>query len=149
MEARIVITTTKRPSKKSHAAENGNGKPASPTMGDGGERTVKKVKLSKALTIPDGTTVTDACRRMAARRVDAVLLTDSSALLSGILTDKDVATRVVAEGLSPNGTHVSKVMTRNPIFGTSNTLAIDALQKMIQGKFRHLPIVENGGELKG
>jgi hypothetical protein len=56
--------------------------------GDGGERTVKKVKLSKALTIPDGTTVTDACRRMAARRVDAVLLTDSSALLSGILTDK-------------------------------------------------------------
>jgi signal-transduction protein with cAMP-binding, CBS, and nucleotidyltransferase domain len=49
---------------------------------------VKKVKLSKALTIPDGTTVTDACRRMAARRVDAVLLTDSSALLSGILTDK-------------------------------------------------------------
>lgn len=49
---------------------------------------MKKVKLSKALTIPDGTTVTDACRRMAARRVDAVLLTDSSALLSGILTDK-------------------------------------------------------------
>jgi len=117
---------------------------------------VKKVKLSKALTIPDGTTVTDACRRMAARRVDAVLLTDSSALLSGILTDKvslflyyfiyfnvqcclctfliqDVATRVVAEGLSPDETHVSKVMTRNPIFVTSDTLAIDALQKMIQG----------------
>jgi len=131
--------------------------------GDGGERTVKKVKLSKALTIPDGTTVTDACRRMAARRVDAVLLTDSSALLSGILTDKvalslflyfmffffhsnciqcsilicflvqDVATRVVAEGLLPDETHVSKVMTRNPIFVTSDTLAIDALQKMIQG----------------
>lgn len=139
-------TTTKRPSKKSHAAENGNGKPPSPSSqpGDGGERTVKKVKLSKALTIPDGTTVTDACRRMAARRVDAVLLTDSSALLSGILTDKDVATRVVAEGLSPDETHVSKVMTRNPIFVTSDTLAIDALQKMIQGKFRHLPVVENG-----
>ena len=53
-----------------------------------GVRTVKKLRLSKALTIPEGTTVSDACRRMAARRVDAVLLTDSNALLSGIVTDK-------------------------------------------------------------
>jgi signal-transduction protein with cAMP-binding, CBS, and nucleotidyltransferase domain len=53
-----------------------------------GERTVKRLRLSKALTIPDHTTVYDACRRMASRRVDAVLLTDSSALLCGILTDK-------------------------------------------------------------
>lgn len=56
----------------------------------GGERTVKKLRLSKALTIPEGTTVSDACRRMAARRVDAVLLTDANALLSGIVTDKVV-----------------------------------------------------------
>jgi CBS domain-containing protein len=53
-----------------------------------GERTVKKLRLSKALTIPEGTTVSDACRRMAARRVDAVLLTDAQGLLSGIVTDK-------------------------------------------------------------
>jgi len=42
------------------------------------------------LTIPEGTTVSDACRRMAARRVDAVLLTDAQGLLSGIVTDKVV-----------------------------------------------------------
>ena len=53
-----------------------------------GERTVKKLRLSKALTIPEGTTVSEACRRMAARRVDAVLLTDAGGLLSGIVTDK-------------------------------------------------------------
>ena len=49
---------------------------------------MKKLRLSKALTIPEGTTVSDACRTMAARRVDAVLLTDANALLSGIVTDK-------------------------------------------------------------
>ncbi|KAL9313866.1 hypothetical protein ACSQ67_019318 [Phaseolus vulgaris] len=114
------------------------------TPDDDGERTVKKLRLSKALTIPDGTTVSEACRRMATRRIDAVLLTDSNALLSGILTDKDVAMRVVAEGMKPEETAVSKVMTRNPVFVTSDTLAIEALQKMIQGKFRHLPVVENG-----
>lgn len=53
-----------------------------------GERTVKRLRLSKALTIPESTTVYEACRKMAARRVDAVLLTDSNALLCGILTDK-------------------------------------------------------------
>lgn len=49
---------------------------------------MKKLKLSKALTIPEGTTVSDACRRMTARRVDSVLLTDATGLLSGIVTDK-------------------------------------------------------------
>ncbi|KAL8135024.1 hypothetical protein AgCh_009887 [Apium graveolens] len=49
---------------------------------------VKKQRLSKSLTIPEGTTVYDACRRIDARRIDAVLLTDANALLSGIVTDK-------------------------------------------------------------
>ncbi|PUZ53228.1 hypothetical protein GQ55_5G036600 [Panicum hallii var. hallii] len=109
-----------------------------------GERTVKRLRLSKALTIPDHTTVHEACRRMASRRVDAVLLTDSNALLCGILTDKDITTRVIARGLKMEETPVSKVMTRNPVFVLADTLAVEALQKMVQGKFRHLPVVENG-----
>ncbi|KAL3698894.1 hypothetical protein R1sor_012970 [Riccia sorocarpa] len=91
----------------------------------------------------DGTTVADACRRMATRRVDAALLTDASAILCGTVTDKDVATRVTAEGLKPEETSVSRVMT-NPTCVMGDTLVVDALQKMVQGKFRHLPVVENG-----
>ncbi|KAG6396250.1 hypothetical protein SASPL_142396 [Salvia splendens] len=137
-------------------------KPSSPNSSIVWERTVKKLRLSKALTIPDGTTVSEACRRMASRRVDAVLLTDANALLSGIVTDKDITTRVIAEDLRPEHTVISKVMTRNPIFVNSDSLAIEALQKMVQvlgfqfpsgylcldlfaaRKFRHLPVVENG-----
>ncbi|CAN6330667.1 unnamed protein product [Urochloa humidicola] len=135
------------PSAANAANGNGNGKvsskPASPHQLTG-ERTVKKLRLSKALTIPEGTTVSDACRRMAARRVDAVLLTDAQGLLSGIVTDKDIATRVIAEGLRVEQTIMSKIMTRNPTYVMSDSLAIEALQKMVQGKFRHLPVVENG-----
>eukprot|EP00249_Psilotum_nudum_P017780 c26485_g1_i1 orf=429-2114(+) len=135
--------------KKKPPSENGSagggGRKSSGNLRSGlGERTVKRLRLSKALTIPEGTTVLDACRRMATRRVDAALLTDSSALLCGIITDKDVATRVIAEGLKPEETPVSKVMTRNPVFVMADTLAVEALQKMVQGKFRHLPVVENG-----
>lgn len=140
-------SASKKPVQSENGSVNGNtSKPNSPPAPPltNGERTVKKLRLSKALTIPEGTTVSDACRRMAARRVDAVLLTDANALLSGIVTDKDIATRVIAEGLRPEQTVVSKVMTRNPIFVTADSLAIEALQKMVQGKFRHLPVVENG-----
>ncbi len=47
------------------------------------------IRLSKkALTIPDIATVADAYRRMATRRVHAALLTDSNAIIYGIITDK-------------------------------------------------------------
>lgn len=51
---------------------------------------------------------------------------------------QDVATRVIAEGLKPEETSVSKVMTRNPIFVMGDTLAVDALQKMVQGDYCYL-----------
>ncbi|KAK9073586.1 hypothetical protein SSX86_007910 [Deinandra increscens subsp. villosa] len=113
-------------------------------MGLTGERTVKRLRLSKALTAPETTSIYEACRRMAARKVDALLVTDSRSLLCGILTDKDIATKVIARELDFEETPVSKVMTRNPVFVLADTLAVEALQKMVQGKFRHLPVVEHG-----
>ncbi|KAJ6971362.1 CBS domain-containing protein CBSCBSPB5-like isoform X1 [Populus alba x Populus x berolinensis] len=117
---------------------------SSRSMGLTGERTVKRLRLSKALTVPESTSIYQACCRMVAHRVDALLLTDSNTLLCGILTDKDLVSRVIARELNLEETPVSKVMTRNPVFVLSETLAVEALQKMVQGKFRHLPVVENG-----
>ncbi|KAK3120180.1 hypothetical protein QOZ80_9AG0683100 [Eleusine coracana subsp. coracana] len=131
--------------RRAAAAVSESPKPGlSRSMTMGGERTVKRLRLSRALTVPEGTTVLEACRRMAARRADAALLTDSNALLCGILTDKDIATRVIARELKIDETPVWKVMTRQPVFVLSDTLAVEALQKMVQGKFRHLPVVDNG-----
>ncbi|KAA8542102.1 hypothetical protein F0562_023254 [Nyssa sinensis] len=147
---RSMSLTSSSSQVRKKASENGGHDPArkslssSRSMGLTGERTVKRLRLSKALTIPETTTIHEACRRMAARRVDALLLTDSNALLCGILTDKDISTRVIAREVNLEDTPVSKVMTRNPVFVLSDTLAVEALQKMVQGKFRHLPVVENG-----
>lgn len=46
---------------------------------------------------------------------------------------KDIATRVIARELNLEETPVSKVMTRNPVFVISDTLAVEALQKMVRG----------------
>ncbi|XP_028766156.1 CBS domain-containing protein CBSCBSPB1-like [Neltuma alba] len=115
-----------------------------PPKGLTGERTVKSLRLSKALTVPETTSIYEACRLMAARKVVALLLTDSNALLCGILTDTDIAKRVIAREINLEDTPVSKVMTKNPTFVLADTLAVEALQKMVQGRFRHLPVVNNG-----
>ncbi|KAI3455022.1 hypothetical protein Pfo_011685 [Paulownia fortunei] len=151
----VMLTSSLSPSRKAAAEKDGGGvgnsssnkyksTSASHSMGLTGERTVKRLQLSKALIVSETTSISEACRRMVARRVDALLLADSNALLCGILTDKDIARRVIAREVNFEETPVSKVMTRNPVFVLSDTLAVEALEKMVQGKFRHLPVVENG-----
>lgn len=57
-----------------------------------------------------------------------------------VCCDQDIATRVIGEGLRPEQTIVSKIMTRNPIFLTSDSLAIEALQKMVNGEL-HVSVI--------
>uniref|UniRef100_M1D869 CBS domain-containing protein n=1 Tax=Solanum tuberosum TaxID=4113 RepID=M1D869_SOLTU len=64
-----------------------------------GERTVKRLRLSKDITVPDSTSIYDACRRMAARRVDVLLLTDSNALLCGVENGEVIALLDIAKCL--------------------------------------------------
>lgn len=58
---------------------------------------------------------------------------------------KDITTRVIARELKLDETPVSKAMTRNPVFVLSDTLAVEALQKMVQGlwdqKHKHILVV--------
>ncbi|KAG6493750.1 CBS domain-containing protein CBSCBSPB3-like [Zingiber officinale] len=122
------------------------GSSSDPTTSNGSSRAVavKKLRLSKSLILSQETTVYDACRRMASRKLDAVLLADAEGFLSGIVTAMDVVTKIVAVGLCPEQTIITKIMTRSPVFVMADTLASEALQMMVQGKFRHLPVVENG-----
>ncbi|GJX63643.1 Rho GTPase-activating protein 5-like protein, partial [Tanacetum coccineum] len=87
--------------------------------------------LRKALTLPESTTIFEACRRRAARKVDALLLTNSNGLLCGILTDRDITTTVVVRELDIESSHVSAVITKNPNFVISDTLAVEAFPKMV------------------
>jgi CBS domain-containing protein len=50
-----------------------------------------------------------------------------------LTSNQDITTRVIARELKLEETPVSKVMTRNPLFVLSDTLAVEALQKMVQG----------------
>jgi CBS domain-containing protein len=123
-------------------------------MGRSGKKTIKKsskaynktvssLKPSQAVILPENAKVLEAAQMMTAKGIDCVLVINEDNMLSGIITDKDLSFRVIAEGKDVNTTCISEVMTANPISVGVHTNASDALQKMVQGRFRHLPIVED------
>nr|GEY68984.1 CBS domain-containing protein CBSCBSPB5-like isoform X1 [Tanacetum cinerariifolium] len=65
----------------------------------------------------------------------------------GILTSRDILMRVTAQGLPPDSTLVEKVMTPNPQSATIDTLIVEALRIMNDGKFLHLPVVDRDGDV--
>ncbi|KDQ54733.1 hypothetical protein JAAARDRAFT_37831 [Jaapia argillacea MUCL 33604] len=111
--------------------------------------TVAALKPSPALTVPENITVAEASQLCAAKRTDCVLVVDEEEGLSGIFTAKDLAYRVTAEGLDPHVTHVSTIMTRNPMVTRDTTSATEALQLMVQRHFRHLPVCNEDGNVVG
>ncbi|KAI8845570.1 hypothetical protein BC829DRAFT_445647 [Chytridium lagenaria] len=105
--------------------------------------TVAAMNPTPAVALHESAKVVEAAAHMAAKRVDAVLIVDNQGHLSGIITDKDMTFRVVAEGLDPRSTLVSEVMTHNPVSVVTVGSAADALNKMVAGHFRHLPVVDD------
>ncbi|KAJ3257994.1 hypothetical protein HK103_004128 [Boothiomyces macroporosus] len=103
---------------------------------------VSNLKPNKVIPLNDKTNIFQAAAYMAAKRQEAVLIVNAEGELIGILTDKDLAYRVVAADLNPEDTIISSVMTWNPASVTTSDTAIDALNKMIAGKFRHLPVIQ-------
>ncbi len=87
--------------------------------------------------------VHDAVVGMAERNVNSVLVINAGRL-AGIFTGTDLIKKVVAVGLDPVQTALGDVMTRDPETVSPNVNAIEALHRMQDGHFRHLPVVDNG-----
>lgn len=91
---------------------------------------------------PD-TPVTECVRLMTAKKIGALLVMDGGRL-SGIFTERDALTKVLATGLEPGNTKVSAVMTKDPFCVPPTTTVADAMEVITKRRFRHLPIVANG-----
>lgn len=87
--------------------------------------------------------VQEAANAMAQRDIHAVLIVEGDKLV-GLFTGTDLVRKVVANGLRPDHTKLKEVMTEDPQTVTPDTDAIEALHLMQDGKFRHLPVLENG-----
>ncbi|KAG9887042.1 CBS and PB1 domain-containing protein, partial [Aureobasidium melanogenum] len=110
---------------------------------------VLALRPSQALQIKPNTTVAEAAQLMAAKREDCVLVTDDDDRIAGIFTAKDLAFRVVGEGIKANSITIAEIMTKNPLCAKTDTSATDALDLMVRKGFRHLPVMDENHDISG
>jgi len=77
---------------------------------------------------------------MSDRHVGAVAVMDGETL-AGIISERDIMSRVVAKGLPVEGTFVAEIMTRELLVASPDESSEDALRKMRHAGCRHLPIM--------
>lgn len=108
------------------------------------ERTLRDIVAGQdLLTAPAAMTVAEAGRQMRQRNVGAMMVVDGGKLV-GVFTERDALFRVVAAGLDGKTTTLATVMTANPKTITPERPFAHALAMMHEGRFRHLPVVEDG-----
>ena len=98
------------------------------------------------VTVAKNVTVVEAARSMKLHDIGALLVVDGTRLC-GIFTERDALFRVLAEGRNPDSTQVGQVMTAQPQTIHPDKPFLDALRIMHKGRFRHLPVVEDGRPL--
>jgi CBS domain-containing protein len=114
------------------------------------ERTVFQ-SMPRRLLVSLGPTATvhEAACVMTRANCGSVLIIDGASALLGIVTERDLMTRVLAKALDPAKTPVSGVMTPHPQCIKPDTKVADAVLIMIERGFRHLPVVGEGGHILG
>ena len=114
------------------------------------ERTVfQSISRKHVTSLGPQASVRDAACVMTRANCGSVLIMEAPDTLLGILTERDLMTRVLAKAIDPATTAVSKVMTRHPRCIAPESKVADAVVIMIERGFRHLPIVAEGGRILG
>jgi len=93
--------------------------------------------------ISRSTSVVIAARMMEDEDVGSLPVVDNDDFLVGIVTDRDVALRVVAAGRDPASTQVGDILTENPISAYPDEPLDEALEHMAHRQVRRLPVVDS------
>ena len=114
------------------------------------ERTVfQSIPHRRVVSLPPQASVWDAACVMTKANCGSVLIIDGAGVMLGILTERDLMTRVLTKALNASTTPVSEVMTHHPLCVLPEMTVSDAVLILLERGFRHLPIVSAGGKILG
>jgi CBS domain-containing protein len=107
-------------------------------------RRVTEVMSTSVESVSSNTSLVEATQRMARADIGDVLIVDAGGALRGIVTDRDIAIRVVAEGQDPRNILVGDVMSPAASVGSNATIE-EAMGVMRQRDIRRIPVVDTSG----
>lgn len=96
------------------------------------------------VTVPPGTSIKQAAEILAEKRIGTVVVSNDGATAEGILSERDIVRELAARGAPCLTQTVDAYMTAKLVTCTRSDSADDVLGKMTQGRFRHMPVVEQG-----
>jgi CBS domain-containing protein len=111
-------------------------------------KTVREVMTSKLCSIDTDKSITYAAKMMRDEDVGLAPIVEGDRLV-GVLTDRDIAVRVVAEGRDPEQVKVTEVASGDLVTLDPQQDLDEALRLMAQHQVRRLPVVEEDGRLVG
>jgi CBS domain-containing protein len=111
-------------------------------------KTVRDAMTSKPCTIDAGKDVAYAAKMLKDEDVGVAPIVEGDQLV-GVLTDRDIAVKVVAEGKDPKSTTVREVATTNVVTVDPHHDLDEALRLMAKHQVRRLPVVEEDGKIVG
>jgi CBS domain-containing protein len=110
--------------------------------------TVRDVMTSNPRTIERSTTVAEAAQLMKSEDVGSVPITDGDRLV-GVVTDRDIVVRAVAEGRDVQSTTVGDIASSDLVTIDPEQSIEEAVRLMGEHQVRRLPVVEEDGRLVG
>lgn len=96
------------------------------------------------VTVPPHRTLEETTRLLAEHRIGTVVVTSADGQLLGILSERDIVKAVAAEGSGALTHAVSQHMTKRVEVARRDELVDSIMERMTRGRFRHMPVVENG-----
>ncbi|MGR3321809.1 MAG: CBS domain-containing protein [Pseudooceanicola sp.] len=109
---------------------------------------ISKAMHARADWASADTPVSEVARMMRMDDIGAVPVGKDDKLI-GMITDRDIALRVVAEGRDPDKTTAEEVMTRGIVYCRTHETVEDAIHLMDQKKIRRLPVIDDKKRLVG
>ena len=110
--------------------------------------TVKDLMVSDVVTIGPGSTLAEAARRMRDHNV-GILPVVVNGQLAGVITDRDLVVRALAEGADPTLTVVGEFASAEPICARPETPLDEAMEVMAARQLGRLPVVDDDHRLVG
>jgi CBS domain-containing protein len=100
-------------------------------------------------TVRPGSSVEDAAKLLSSKRIGAVIVSESGDTPDGILSERDIVRELGTKGAACMGQTVSTIMTAKPITCSLDDRSDEIFRKMSEGRFRHLPVIDDSGKMVG
>jgi CBS domain-containing protein len=109
---------------------------------------VSQLLKSKAdlgvISVKPASSVADAAKLLSKHRIGTVVVSGDGTTLDGILSERDIVRELGKRGTGCLSDPVSALMTSELVTCSPSNTAVEVLEMMTEGRFRHLPVMDDG-----